>query len=91
MFKIDYFLRQQLNTILVTIVIIGLTVVAIDYTDYDIAKGFESLPKAFNWGIQNFYPNEASLKKMPSIMKKLQETLISAVTATTCASFVAFI
>jgi phosphonate transport system permease protein len=90
-FKIDYFLRQQLNTILVTIIIIGLTVVAIDYTDYDIAKGFESLPKAFNWGIQNFYPNEASLKKMPSIMKKLQETLISAVTATTCASFVAFI
>lgn len=90
-FKIDFFTRQHIRTIAIILAICGLTYVAIKHTEYDVAKGFASLPKAFNWGMKNFYPDAASLKKLPSIMKKLQETLISAVTATTCASLIAFI
>lgn len=57
-------------------------------TEYDIVQGFISFPRAIEWGLTHFYPNAASLEKLPKIMEQLVETLlISAAAATVAAIF----
>ncbi|MFC0271045.1 phosphate/phosphonate ABC transporter permease [Metabacillus herbersteinensis] len=87
----DFFAKKRRNSILLVAILIGITYGAMMITEYDAAKGFASIPKAFEWGITNFYPNVESLEKLPNIWEKLQETLLISIASATIAAFFALL
>ena len=90
MARIDFFVRQRIVAFVVFVILCGLVYVSIVVTEYDVAKGFTSIPKAVRWSTENFYPDADSFKKINKIATRLSDTIITAVTATTCASLLAF-
>ena len=59
-------------------------------TNYDVAGGFVSVPKAINWMANNFIPDEKAWSRLPNILKKLTETALVSVAVTVCAAIWAF-
>ena len=57
---------------------------------YDVVKGFTSIPKAFQWLLSNFIPDEAALKRLPKILEKLQETVLVSISSATVATVLGF-
>jgi len=90
MHKLDFFTQKRLSFGLFILLLIGLTYVTIIFTEYNVAKGFTSIPKAIRWSTANFYPDAASLKKLPSILLKLRDTVLMSVASATIASLCAF-
>lgn len=90
MHKLDFFTKKRLSFSLFAVVLIVLTYVTIIYTEYNVTKGFTSIPKAVRWSTANFYPDAASLKKLPTILNKLGDTILMSVASATVASFCAF-
>ena len=81
--RADYFAKKKRNSLLFLSLVGAVTILAIIITEYNIAKGFTSLPKAVEWGLGNFYPTQESLTKLPDILDKLIETLLVSIAATT--------
>jgi phosphonate transport system permease protein len=48
-----------------------LTVGAVVITEYDVAKSCAGIMKAVVWVVTNFYPDAASLQKLPDLLSKL--------------------
>lgn len=72
-------------------VLLSVTYGAMVITQFNMYDGLISFPKAFQWGFSNFYPNQESLENLPSILRKLIETiLISIASATVAAIFAIF-
>ncbi|WP_407311186.1 PhnE/PtxC family ABC transporter permease [Desulfosporosinus sp. SB140] len=82
----DIFTKRRNNNLAFFLVLIVLTVVAMIITQYDAIKGFTSMAKALIWGGSNFYPDIKSLRILPDILPKLQETVLMSIAATTVAS-----
>jgi len=59
-------------------------------TNYDMIKGFESIPKALSWMAKNFIPDEKAWSRFPNILSKLIETALLSVSVTVCAAICAF-
>ena len=59
-------------------------------TDYNLADGFKSVPKAALWIAKNLAPNEKSWARLPNILAKLSETGLVSVSVTVCAATCAF-
>jgi len=59
-------------------------------TNYDVMKGFASIPKALNWMTRNFIPDEKAWSRLPNILAKLRETALLSVAVTVCAAICAF-
>ncbi|MHA6480973.1 PhnE/PtxC family ABC transporter permease [Paenibacillus sp. strain BS8-2] len=87
----SFFLRKRLNTAIFCAIVLGLTMIAIIITEYDVVKGFTSIPKAAEWAVSNFVPNEKSMEKIPDIIDKLIETLLVSIAATSTAAVFALI
>jgi phosphonate transport system permease protein len=87
----DVFAKKRKNSLLVCLIIGAATIVSIIITEYNVAKGFSSLPKAVQWALSNFYPTKDSLTKLPDILEKLQETLLISIAASTVAAILAFV
>ncbi|MGM0875824.1 MAG: phosphate/phosphonate ABC transporter permease [Bacillota bacterium] len=87
----DFFVKKRRNSIMILALLMGITYGAIFITEYDVVKGFTSVPKAIEWGISNFYPNVESLEKLPKIWEKLQETLLISIASATIAAFFALL
>lgn len=87
----NFFLRKRLNTLLFCALMLGATILAIVITEYDVVKGFTSIPKAVEWAVSNFYPDEKSMKKLPDILDKLIETLLVSIAATTTGAVFALV
>lgn len=62
------------------------TFISIFITEYEVVKGFTSVPKAVKWMLSSFYPNKQALEKLPSIFEKLKDTINMSITATTVSS-----
>jgi phosphonate transport system permease protein len=82
----DIFARRRNDGLLFFVVLAALTAGSILITHYDVIKGFESISKAFLWGLTNFYPDAHSLSRLPDIVQKLGETVLMSVAATTLAA-----
>lgn len=82
----NLFLRKRLNTLLFCTLLLAAMLMAIAITDYDVVKGITSVPKAVEWTVGNFYPDEKSMEKLPNIVEKLTETLLVSIVATTVAA-----
>lgn len=88
--KLDFFTQKRLSFGLFVAVLIVLTYATIIFTEYNVAKGLTSIPKAIRWATANFYPDSASLTKLPTILQKLRDTILMSVASATVASFCAF-
>lgn len=86
-----FFLRKRLNTSVYCALLFLITIAAIIITQYDIVKGFTSIPKAAEWAVSNFYPNAKAMTKLPDILGSLMETLLVSIAATTVAAIFAFL
>jgi phosphonate ABC transporter permease subunit PhnE len=87
----DYFFKKKRNTLLFLSILAAVTILAIIITEYNVVKGFSSLPKAVEWGLVNFYPTQESLTKLPAILDKLIETLLVSIAATTTGAVIALL
>jgi phosphonate transport system permease protein len=88
---LDFFARQRLMFAATFAIILGISYGAVIVTEYDVIKGFTSIPKAFSWLAENFIPNEAAMKRLPKILEKLQETILVSISSATVASALALI
>lgn len=78
----DFFAKKRRNSLGFFVILAAITVGAIIITEYDIVKGFESLPRAVTWALGNFYPTQESMVKLPDILSSLIETLLVSIAAT---------
>ncbi len=84
--KLDYFSKKRWTGVIFLAVFIVLSIWVASYTRFDLSRGLGSFVKAFNWTISSFYPDSASLVRLPAILIKLRETIFMAIASTTIAS-----
>ncbi|MGC8491837.1 MAG: PhnE/PtxC family ABC transporter permease [Syntrophobacteraceae bacterium] len=82
----DIFAKRRNDSLLFFGVVAALTAGSVLITQYDVIKGFESIFKAFLWGVTNFYPDAHAFSRMGDIMQKLRETVLMSVASTTIAA-----
>lgn len=87
----DFFAKKRRSSLGSLAILAAVTLLAIVITEYNVVKGFASLPKAVEWGLSNFYPTKESLTKLPVIFDKLIETLLVSIAATTTGAAVALL
>ncbi|OPH50394.1 phosphonate ABC transporter permease [Paenibacillus ferrarius] len=85
----NFFARKRMKTLLYCAFLLAITLIAILITNYNVIKGFTSIPKAAEWAFNNFYPNEKSLKRLPVIISSLSETVLVSIAATAVAALFA--
>jgi len=88
--KLDFFIQKRISFGVFVLLLLAITYITVVFTEYNVAKGFTSIPKAIRWATANFYPDIASFKKLPTILQKLQDTILMSVSSATIASFCAF-
>lgn len=87
----DIFAKKKWNAFGFVLLVGAVTLISMIITEYNIAKGFTSIPKAVQWALGNFYPTKESLVKLPDILEKLQETLLVSIAATSVAAVFALL
>lgn len=87
----DIFVKKKRNSFLFLAVLAAVTFLAIIITEYDVVKGFTSLPNAIGWALANYYPTQESLAKLPDILDKMIETVLVSLAATTVAAVFAIL
>lgn len=85
----NFFLKKRIKSSVIILVILLITYGAMIITEFSLWKGLASIPKAFEWGLTNFYPDQKSLARLPNILDKLLETILVSIGATTVAGILA--
>ncbi len=85
----DFLTKKRRHTMLFFGMLLLLTVLFIIITEYDVAKGFTSIPAALYWALTNFYPNAKAMERLPNILEKLRETVLISIASTTVAALLA--
>ena len=88
---VDIFVKRRQERLIFILCLTVLTIGSIIITEYDVAKGFTSIFKAISWGLANFYPDSASMVKLPNILGKLRETILMSIAASTVAALIGFL
>ncbi|RST61700.1 PhnE/PtxC family ABC transporter permease [Siminovitchia terrae] len=89
--NIDVFRKKKQQLTIFALVIIGITLLSSNLTDFDFMHSLLSVPEAFKWMGSNLLITNEALEKMPSIMDKLMETIFLSIAATTTASVLALL
>ncbi|GIN92478.1 phosphonate ABC transporter, permease protein PhnE [Siminovitchia terrae] len=89
--NIDVFRKKKQQLTIFALVIIGITLLSSNLTDFDFMHSLLSVPEAFKWMGSNLFITNEALEKMPSIMDKLLETIFLSIAATTTASVIALL
>ena len=84
------FIRRKRTFTLAFLGITAVFAVSVIISDYDVAGGFESVPKAIEWMARKFVPDENAWSRFPGILRKLTETALVSVAVTVCAAMFAF-
>jgi len=84
------FIRRKRTFTLAFLGVAAIFVISTIVTNYDVVGGFESIPKAVDWMVKNFIPDEKAWSRLPNILKKLTETALVSVAVTVCAAICAF-
>lgn len=85
----DIFVKRRNDRLVFFAAVTALTIGSIIVTNYDVVAGFTSIGKAFVWGLKNFYPDARSLTRLPEIARKLRDTVLMAIAASTVAAIFA--
>jgi phosphonate transport system permease protein len=80
--RADFFATKKRNTWIFLGAMSVVTIIAMIITEFSVAAGLASIPRAIIWGFSNFYPNVESLEKLPDILAKLKETVLVSIAAT---------
>ncbi len=76
------------------LIFLGLTVLVIfasSLLNFNYQEAIKAYPEALSWMLQEFYPNQQALKKLPHILEKLFDTVLMSVASSTMAGLIAFI
>lgn len=87
----NFFAKKRMNTLLFCAFLLLITLIAMIGTDYNVIKGFTSIPKAAEWAAGNFYPNDKAMKRLPAIISSLSETILVSIAATAVAAVFAML
>lgn len=82
----DIFAKKRINSLAFLVLVCILTEGSVILTRFDAVKGMTSIIKAFVWGITNFYPDAASLVKLPDLLQKLKDTILASIASTMLAA-----
>ncbi|MDP4089992.1 MAG: ABC transporter permease subunit [Bacillota bacterium] len=82
----DFFIRKRRNSLIFFGAVIIVTIGTMTLVGYDPAKGLTSIFQALIWGVSNFYPDAKALQKLPDLLLKLRDTVLTSIAATTTAS-----
>lgn len=85
----DIFVKRRNEGLLFLFSLAVLTAGSIVITQFDVVKALTSIPKAFVWGVSNFYPDAHAMSKLPDIAQKLWETVLMSIASTTIAAIFA--
>lgn len=86
----NVFLKRKLTYTILLLVVFGIYVISSLVTEFHLAKGAASFPKAFVWIAENLIPDEMAIKRFPKILDKLIETALLSVAVTVIAAIFAF-
>ncbi|MCL1789994.1 MAG: phosphonate ABC transporter, permease protein PhnE [Peptococcaceae bacterium] len=84
------FVKRKRTFTIVFVSVFALFTVSAVVTNYDVIKGFESIPQSIVWIAKNFVPNAQAWEKLPKILEKLIETALLSIAVTVCAAVCAF-
>ncbi|MDR3540563.1 MAG: ABC transporter permease subunit [Desulfosporosinus sp.] len=87
----DIFAKRRKDGLIFFALLTFLTVSSVIITQYDVSKGLTSIVKAIIWGVSNFYPDAKSMTILPEILRKLWDTILMAIAATTVATVFAIV
>jgi phosphonate transport system permease protein len=82
----DIFVKRRNDRLLFFAALGALTAGSIVITNYDAVAGFTSIGKALVWGVSNFYPDAHAMTRLPDIARKLRDTILMSVAASTVAA-----
>lgn len=89
--KKDIFIKRKFYLILFCLLVMIFYTITANSINFNLGAAMLSLPEGFSWLFQQFIPTNASLGLLPVILKKLLETILLAVTATTTSAMLALI
>lgn len=78
--------QRKWQTIIFAAIIIVLTYLSSDITNFNIIHGIATLPNAFTWIVSNLFITQETLERLPKILEKLAETILMSIAATTTAT-----
>lgn len=78
--------QRKWQTIIFATIIIVLTYLSSDITNFNIIHGIATLPNAFTWIVSNLFITQETLERLPKILEKLAETILMSIVATTTAT-----
>lgn len=85
----DIFLTKKIRSFSFILLLAAVTFISVIITEFNMARGLSSVPKAIEWSFSNFYPDSDAMGKLPDILDKLVQTLLVSIAATTVASILA--
>ena len=88
--QISVFVKRKRTFTLAFLGVAAIFIISAVVTEYDVAGGFASVPKAIHWMAKNFVPDAKAWSRLPNILKKLAETALLSVAVTVCAAICAF-
>jgi phosphonate transport system permease protein len=86
----DIFVRRKRSFTLAFLAVFALFAVASLITEYNVLRGFQSMPLAIGWIATNLVPDTGALTRLPNILAKLGETALLSIAVTVCAAILAF-
>lgn len=81
--------KRQRNIIIILMLISAFSYLSMQITDFSLSEALLAFPNAIIWMFTKFYPNQASMSNLPSILVNLQETVLLAIATTTTAAVLA--
>ena len=84
--NIDVFKKKNRQLTIFILVLIAITLLSANMTNFKFMHSLLSVPEAFKWIVSNLVITAESLQKLPSILDKLMETIILSIISTTTAS-----
>lgn len=70
------------------IIVIGITYLSAAITNFNFIDGLATIPKALQWIVANLWISAETWERLPSILKKLNETIFMSIAATTLAAVI---
>ncbi len=81
-----FFRRRRMQSILFFAAIFGFTYGSILLTQFDVVKGLLAVPQSFAWAVSNFIPDARAWSRLPTILARLQETVLAAIASSSIAA-----
>lgn len=80
--------KSKWQTTIFLLILILLTYLSTVITEFNFLEGLITLPNALSWIISNLMITQETLERLPTILEKLNETILMSIAATTIAAVI---